>query len=55
MVAMERGAYLAIWVAVIAGYDSRNFFLCADSHVATVGKKSCMIECYTVVDGWVVD
>jgi len=39
MVAMERGAYLAIWAAVITGHDSRNFFLCADSHVATVGEK----------------
>ena len=24
---------------MIADHDSRNFFLCADSHVATVGEK----------------
>jgi len=35
----ERVAYLVIWAAVIAGHDSRNFCLYADSHVATVGEK----------------
>ena len=39
MVAMERGAYLEFCLAVIAGHDSRNLFLCADSHVATVGEN----------------
>ncbi len=35
----KRCIFSNLSVTVMAGHDSRNYFLCAFSHVATLGEK----------------